>query len=712
MPLPKLYTRLCPLIAMALLVACGSVTPDDPADAATADAAETPDGGAPDGDVPDGGSTCGDGVRDEGEACDTDELGAQTCQTQGFPGGAIACRADCTLDTSACTVPPDCGNQTIDGDEQCDGPTLGGATCASLGYLTGELRCGGGCRYDLSTCSNCGDNDVDTGEVCDGTDLDGKTCVDVGSFSGGALACNAACTGFATAGCFGPPTVPQLRLPMNNDYIGFPRSTGTMRPTFAWAASTVQGGAGVRYELQYDTSASFTAAPVTLMTALTSHQVAADLPISTVPPVGTRYYWRVRACAGSACSSYSRARWINVGRSARDFNGDGYSDIWIAAPMFDPPAKENAGRIYLYLGGPSVNVNTPSKTFDGEAAGDALGGVYAYRSHGLSYLGDVNGDGFSDVAFGAPGFDANGSGSGRVYVHYGANPPNYVTDLTLDGPIAGDNWGTEINAAGDVDGDGFDDVVLGITPSVNGAETSETLVLRGAASGLGATIADRLPLSSATGVGDVNGDGYADVGGGPASVGNNGAIYTGGPALFGETPFWTAYATYPAPIGDVNVDGRADWGGRVIACGFLDCSYSTTVSLGAALLADVATTTAVPASTTITSGSAICPLGDWSGGGAPDWLISVSGSMGPAWVFRGEAPFDTTTSDLTVATGGSLNSCAGNKDVNGDGKVDFLTSDQADAGHVYFFSGNPANATADLTFTGAAMNDVFGMVVE
>jgi hypothetical protein len=439
----------------------------------------------------------------------------------------------------------------------------------------------------VSVCSNCGNDAVDTGEVCDGDNLAGATCASVGPFSGGRLAC-AACASFDTSGCHGAPSAPRLRLPQNNTYLGSSRAAGTRKPLFAWTASSLDGDAGIRYELQYDTSPSFTAAPVVVPTTLTNHQIAQDLVVSTLPPVGTRYYWRVRACAGSACSAYSTTWWVNVGRSDRDFNGDGFSDIWISAPEYDAPGKNDVGRVVVYLGGPTVNVNQPSHQFEGETAGDVLGGSYANQHDGLTYAGDLNGDGYSDVAFGAGGFDRNGASSGRFYVHYGANPPNYVADLVVDGPAAGERWGLDLSGGGDINADGFDDLIVNSLPTVDAYLRAQARIFQGGATGLSATVTDNVSLLGKGEIaGDVNGDGFADVFIGPSysgGLGNDpGAIFLGTADFLGDQGTGALYET-AIPVDDINADGFSDWAVSHTSCGFDGtCSYGGSLYMGAAV---------------------------------------------------------------------------------------------------------------------------------
>ena len=148
------------------------------------------------------GPECGDGVREGIETCDGTDLGGETCQSQGFAAGALVCLAGCDgFDLSGCTQ---CGNGVINPGELCDGDALGTATCLNQGFTGGGvLACGAGCQvFDTSGCvsQSCGNNLVEAPEPCDGTNLNGQTCLGLG-FLGGTLACNAGCTAFDTSGC-------------------------------------------------------------------------------------------------------------------------------------------------------------------------------------------------------------------------------------------------------------------------------------------------------------------------------------------------------------------------------------------------------------------------------------------------------------------------------------------------------------------------------
>jgi hypothetical protein len=152
---------------------------------------------------------CGNGVQETTEVCDGADLAGQTCLTQGFDDGSLACLVDCTgFDTSLCTGPgPVCGNGQQEGTEVCDGLDLAGQTCLTQGFDDGSLACLVDCTgFDTSLCTGpgpvCGDGQQEGAEVCDGAALGGRTCQDVGFYEG-SLACLADCTGFDTSACVG-----------------------------------------------------------------------------------------------------------------------------------------------------------------------------------------------------------------------------------------------------------------------------------------------------------------------------------------------------------------------------------------------------------------------------------------------------------------------------------------------------------------------------
>src|SRR6185503_3426915 len=132
--------------------------------------------------------------------------------------------------------------------------------------------------------------------------------------------------------------------------------------------------------------------------------------------------------------------------SAGDVNGDGYGDVIVGAHQY----SSNTGRAYVYYGGPGAD-NVADLTLTGETTSSFFG-VF------VSSAGDMNGDGYGDLIVGAFGYSGN---TGRAYVYYGGPSPDAVADLTLTGGAVGDAFGLSVSSAGDVNGDGYGDVIVG-----------------------------------------------------------------------------------------------------------------------------------------------------------------------------------------------------------------------------------------------------------
>lgn len=143
-------------------------------------------------------AVCGDGVTVGRELCDGLDTADATCESEGFDNGTLACQDDCaTFDTSGCGL---CGNNQVDGSETCDGVWLLGADCLNQGFDSGEISCAADCLgYDTSGCGLCGNDVLDGDEVCDGPDVGASTCASLG-FTAGELACAPGCA-FDVYGC-------------------------------------------------------------------------------------------------------------------------------------------------------------------------------------------------------------------------------------------------------------------------------------------------------------------------------------------------------------------------------------------------------------------------------------------------------------------------------------------------------------------------------
>lgn len=142
---------------------------------------------------------CGDGaVNTPGEACDGGVPSGTTCQSLGLGPGTLACSAQCTLNTTGCSAAPRCGdnlrNQPF---EVCDGTDLAAQTCQSQGFSAGTLACAADClSFNVGGCTaapTCGDGVVNqASELCDLNDFRGATCQTLG-LGGGTLRCAADC---------------------------------------------------------------------------------------------------------------------------------------------------------------------------------------------------------------------------------------------------------------------------------------------------------------------------------------------------------------------------------------------------------------------------------------------------------------------------------------------------------------------------------------
>ena len=227
--------------------------------------------------------------------------------------------------------------------------------------------------------------------------------------------------------------------------------------------------------------------------------------------------------------------------SAGDVNGDGFADLIVGASWADPQ-RRHSGASYVVFGKASgFAANLDLSTLNG-STGFKLSGAAAgdHSGRSVASAGDVNGDGFDDLIVGACGADPRGSNSGASYVVFGkasgfaanldlSDARTRSTGFRLDGAAAGDRSGYSVASAGDVNGDGFDDLIVGArTPTRTATTSGASYVVFGKASGFaalstspasngstgfklsGVAAGDQSGASVAS-AGDVNGDGFDDL---------------------------------------------------------------------------------------------------------------------------------------------------------------------------------------------------------
>jgi hypothetical protein len=342
---------------------------------------------------------------------------------------------------------------------------------------------------------------------------------------------------------------------------------------------------------------------------------------------------------------------------------------------------------------------------------------------GFSYLtpapvlSDMNGDGVADMVVGAPQMDSNGTNSGSVFIFFGSDQPGALTDMTSDdadivltGEAAGDHFGLALTA-GDVDGDGQDDLVIGAhlhdgvaTDSgavyiFHGPLTDSTILASTADVRIdGEPIAGER-FGNTVACGDLDGSGVADVIVGasrhdvPTPTGaliDAGCVYVfeGGPGM-SSMPATSAYYA-------LDGTGPGDRLGNAIGCGDVDGDGLGDL-LVAACLKDVA---GPPLMRDAGSVYVLCARNGLTGRTLDDADMRIDG----------EAVNDEFGTSLTIG------------DIDGDGLADVVAGTPlndslgTNVGRVYIFHGNAAvsdrgASDADVFLTGQPTNDTFGMAL-
>jgi hypothetical protein len=256
--------------------------------------------------------------------------------------------------------------------------------------------------------------------------------------------------------------------------------------------------------------------------------------------------------------------------TAGDVNGDGYADVIVGAPFYSSP-ESSEGVASVYHGTPDGLHVVP----DWHAEIDQTNALF---SSAVGTAGDINGDGYADVIVGAPNWSNGSTSEGGAWVYLGSGSGLSLTHRWhQEGDRYDATYGASVGTAGDVNGDGWSDIIIGAPRWSNGQATEgKAFVYHSTGSSLSLTPAwtkesdtagTQFGYSVST-AGDVNGDGYADI-----IVGAVGWHDEGGAFLYQGTatgphivPNWHAgggqsgvrFGYSVAGAGDVNGDGYAD----------------------------------------------------------------------------------------------------------------------------------------------------------
>lgn len=409
-----------------------------------------------------------------------------------------------------------------------------------------------------------------------------------------------------------------------------------------------------------------------------------------------------------------------------DVNGDGLGDVIVGAPYYDN-GEADEGAVFVFHGTASGFL-LAGGMFDSNQKDAALG-------YSVSGAGDVNGDGFSDIIVGAPFYDNGEQQEGAAFVFAGAAAGiDFVgSQVLLDADQADAGFGWSVAGAGDVNGDGFSDVMVGAVLYDNDqADEGAAFIYHGSAQGIdivpGKAMVSGQPMSfmgyAVNAAGDINGDGFSDVVVSAALYTKNQTgegmvnVYYGSPtglnydaplSFFGEQ-LDAGLGASVGSAGDVNGDGFADL--VVGAYRYSNGSFqegAALVYLGSSNGLDVSSVKILDSGQSDSwMGNTSASAGDVNGDGYSDVIVGAhffnfgAGAEGAAFVYHGSPSGVSIQADRTFR----LNqidaqfgySVAGAGDINGDGYADVIigawsyTNGQSNEGGAFVYLGNEGSA--------------------